>query len=666
MAFDTPIAERVSKLVAQGAKTARFGQRPLWERPRGTLASARAFLVVVVLLGTTFPVLFGAGTASATDNYPPPPAVPNAEFEPRWTLPGPTPAAVLDARDVASDSEGNFYLLGSTAMTKLAPSGDVLANWGSQGAGPGQLEGAADLAIREEDGQTVLYVLDATNCRVQEFTPSGSFLDAFGVCTEPRGEYGYSVASAGDVNGDGYDDVIVGAPLFDAGQPDEGRAFVYLGTPEGPGRAAAWIGEGNQLGAQFGSSVASAGDINGDGYDDVIVGAPFFDGGQTDEGRVFVYLGSSSGLSAGATWTAEADQASASFGTSVGSAGDVNGDGYDDILVGAPAYDSGQTDEGTAFLWLGDSTSLGPSGTPLNVDWAAESDQNGAAIGVSIASAGDVNGDGYDDVIIGARLYDDGQVDEGKAFAYLGSSSGLSTTASWTAQADQASALFGWAVASAGDVNGDGYDDVIVGAYAYSNPEAGEGRVYVFMGSAAGLPVIPSWSAESNQVNAYFGGSVASAGDVNGDGYDDVIVGAWLYDNPEVDEGRSFVYVGSAQGLGGSPAWTAESQQAGARFGWSAASAGDLNGDGYRDVVVGAGWYDAAETDDGQAFFWLGESSFAGNWDPRHVDTILPPAFHPWARSLAVSRLTGHVYAASSQMTGGNIYHFLPDGRLVG
>ena len=631
---------------------------------RSRAARGVAGLLVVLLAGTVLAV--APPTAKATHNYPTPAPLMSAEFEPRWALPGPTPATVtgsIGAVDVVSDTEGNFYLLGSRAVTKLAPSGDTLLNWGTQGSGPGQLTGATDIAIREDEGDTVLYILDAGNCRVQRFTSSGAFLGMFGDCTQAGGEYAYSVASAGDINGDGYDDVIVGAPFFDAGQSDEGRVFVYYGTPQGPATTPAWIAESNQAGARFGSSVASAGDINGDGYYDVIVGAPFFDAGQSDEGRVFAFLGSSSGLTSGAVWTAEADQAAASFGMSISSAGDVNGDGYDDVIAGAPSYDSGQLDEGKAFLWLGDSTGLGPTGIPANADWTAESDQTGAAFGTSVASVRDVDGDGYEDVIVGAPFYDDGQSNEGMAYVYLGSGSGLSTAAIWTAQADQASALMGSSVSSAGDIDADGYDDVLVSAPSFDGPQVDEGLVRLYRGSSSAL--VASWMAEGDQVGAGFGSSVAPAGDVNGDGYDDVIVGAQGFDAGQTDEGRAFVYFGSAVGLSMAPEWTGESNQAGARFGWSVASSRDLNGDGYSDIVVGARWFDAADTDDGQAFFWLGRASLVGtNGDPTHADAILPAALHPWATSLAVAPATGDVFVGASGLQGGNIYRFSPEGML--
>ena len=416
--------------------------------------------------------------------------------------------------------------------------------------------------------------------------------------------FGCSVSSAGDVNGDGYADVIVGSQTFDNGNFNEGRAYVYHGSASGLSSTAAWTGESNQDSAYFGASVSGAGDVNGDGYGDVIVGAMLYDGGQADEGRAYVYYGSAAGLSATAAWTAESDQAEAYYGTAVSCAGDVNGDGFADVIVGARLYDNGHTDEGRALVYHGS-----VSGLSATSGWTAESDQANAYFGWSVSSAGDVNGDGYADVIVGARLYDNGQADEGRAFVYHGSVSGLSATAAWTAESDQANAFFGHSVSSAGDVNGDGYADVIVGAVNYDNGQNDEGRAYVYHGSASGLGAAVAWIAESDQASANFGSSVAGAGDVNGDGYADVIVGVLNYDNGQSNEGRACVYHGSVSGLSAAAAWTAESDQANSSYGWRVAGAGDVNGDGYADVIVGANSFDNGQTDEGRAYAYHGSAS---------------------------------------------------------
>jgi hypothetical protein len=416
--------------------------------------------------------------------------------------------------------------------------------------------------------------------------------------------FGAAVGTAGDVNGDGYSDLIVGAIGYDNGQTDEGRAFVYHGSATGPSIVASVERESNQAGAHFGYSVSAAGDVNGDGYSDVIIGAPHYDNGQSEEGRAYVYLGFPSGLFGSPAWTAEGDQAVATFGYSVATAGDVNGDGYSDVIVGAPFFDNDESSEGRAYVYHGSPAGLSP--VP---NWIAESNQALAALGATVATAGDVNGDGFSDVVVGAPTFDNGVVNEGGAFVYLGSAGGLAATPAWTAESDQEQAQFGWCVATAGDVNGDGFSDVIVSAHAYDNGETNEGRAWVYLGSAGGLAATPAWIAESNQAGAQFGISVASAGDVNGDGFSDVVVGADGYDNGQNGEGRAWVYQGSADGLATTAAWTAESDQATAHFGWAVGASGDMNGDGYSDVIVGAYSYDTAFTDAGRAFFYPGSAA---------------------------------------------------------
>ncbi len=151
-----------------------------------------------------------------------------------------------------------------------------------------------------------------------------------------------------------------------------------------------------------------------------------------------------------------------------------------------------------------------------------------------------------------------GQTGEGRAYVFHGSASGLATTAAWTAESNQASAFFGSSVAGTGDVNGDGFGDVIVGAPNFDDGQIAEGRAFVYLGSSSGLATMADWTAESDQFRAEFGAAVASAGDVNADGYSDVIVGAFYFDHGESAEGRAFIYLGAASGLATSAAWTAE------------------------------------------------------------------------------------------------------------
>lgn len=415
--------------------------------------------------------------------------------------------------------------------------------------------------------------------------------------------FGHSVATAGDVNRDGYSDVIIGAPYYDGGETDEGKVFVYYGSSSGLVTTPSRTLESNQAYTSFGYSVATAGDVNGDGYSDVIIGAPYYDGLRlTDEGMVYVYLGSSTGLSATPSWTKESSQAYSRFGYSVATADDVNKDGYSDVVVGGPYYDNGETDEGMIFVYHGSSTGLAASSSS-----SSEGNQASALLGFSVATAGDTNKDGYSDVIAGAPYYDNGETDEGRVYVYSGSSSGLQVVKPSLKEVNQSYARFGYSVAPAGDVNKDGYSDVIIGAPYYDNGEADEGMVHVYFGSSSGPGTSPS-IVESNQASARFGHSVAVAGDVNGDGYSDVIVGAPFYDNGEADEGKAFVYTGSASGLSSASIWSAEGNQASAgwgNLGYSVAGAGDVNGDGSTDILVGLPYHDNGQADEGEALLYL-------------------------------------------------------------
>ena len=519
-------------------------------------------------------------------------------------------------------------------------------------------------AEESNEGRAYVYYGSATGLGAYSWTAKGDQTGA---------GLGFSVSTAGDVNADGYSDVIVGAPTYDDGQYDEGAAFVYLGSAAGLAQTPAWTAEGNQDNAGFGYCVSTAGDVNGDEYGDIIVGVPTHKNLLFDEGRAYVYYGGWGGVDQQPAWIADGNQESAYFGRSVSTAGDVNGDSYGDVIIGAYSYDNDQIDEGRAFVWYGSPTGLGPNGTPGNAPWVQEGNQEGAKFGFSVSTAGDVNGDGYGDIIVGAHTYDiAGLINAGRACVYLGSSAGLSATPVWTGDGTQAGAGVGYSVSTAGDCNGDGYSDVIIGVptfddsgaenaggavvffgdatglsstlyQAVSDPQAGagfgysvaaagdmngdgysdvvigaptwhdgqseEGRVYVYYGSADGLRQSPAWTTESDQAYAGLGYCVAAAGDVNGDGFSDIIAGAPTYNGGQWREGQAFVYYGSADKLSSTPAWTVESDQVDAYFGTSVSTAGDMNGDGYSDVIIGAAWYDNGEPNEGAVFVYHGSAT---------------------------------------------------------
>jgi hypothetical protein len=421
---------------------------------------------------------------------------------------------------------------------------------------------------------------------------------------------GFSVASAGDVNGDGYSDIIIGAPQYDKGQTNEGAAFIYPGTSGGISANAVTL-ECNQVDAQMGYSVATAGDFNGDGYSDVLVGIPFYDINGSDDGMVKLYYGSPQGiLDNSVPKNFSTSDPGDNYGVSVATAGDIDADGYSDIIIGAHQNDIFQNNAGVVIVIYGAQT------TYKKVEQLGVT-QADAMFGFSVASAGDINGDGYSDVIVGARLYDKdaNQQNEGAAFIYKGGAGGLDINPT-VLPGDQLNGRMGHKVSSAGDVNGDGYSDILVSAFMYDNEHVNEGRIYLHLGSATGIDMVPKKIFEGNQTDARMGTSIACAGDVNGDGYADIMLGAQNFDNGQPNEGAVFIYHGSANGIGNTPASLLESNQAEGWFGTAVASAGDVNGDGYSDILVGCYTFDNGQNDEGHAFVYHGgaEGIGANQW----------------------------------------------------
>ncbi|MCB0793320.1 MAG: FG-GAP repeat protein, partial [Flavobacteriales bacterium] len=470
---------------------------------------------------------------------------------------------------------------------------DELAVWDATGKA---LDAAFQLSSEGGERWLQIVVDDATATYPLTIDPVSSNPSRSLISAISGIEFGVSVATAGDLNGDGFSDVVVGARLADFGFPNAGAAFVYYGSVNGIGATEDVLLDGGQQGAQMGSAVSSAGDVNGDGYSDLMVGVRNWESdpiNELSEGATFIYYGSATGIANLPDLILQPDHAGDNFGSNVATLGDINADGYSDVVVGAYLAEYPSYQEGAAFIYLGSAAGL--TNVPFH---RLEPQQAGAHFSRSVSGAGDINGDGYDDVIIGASKWvvTPGGNDQGAALIWYGGPTGLG--GGFNPPHDllltgslQNLAAYGWSVACAGDVDGDGYSDVAVSAYRDNNGEANEGQVYVYHGTAAGLDPVPRIVLESNQANAWMGRWVSTAGDVNGDGYADLLVGSPQFSNPQATEGIASLYLGSSTGISSNAFIVFDENNVGANLGECVSTAGDVNGDGYSDVIIGAKIY---------------------------------------------------------------------------
>ena len=407
----------------------------------------------------------------------------------------------------------------------------------------------------------------------------------------------------GDVNGDSFAEIIIGSTYFTGTYADEGKVYIYYGTAYGIETTPRWTKTGGSVEASFGQSI-TVGDINGDATPDLITSAVYESNGQSYEGKVYSFFGSQRGLSTVYSQRFNVSQASSQFAFAIDAAGDVNGDGYDDLIVGAYNYDNGQTNEGAAFLFYG--TASGLNTTPA---WTYENNQASSTLGYAVTGNCDVNGDGYKDVLVGANQFDNGQTNEGRVYAFYGSSTGLAATANWTAESNLASAQFGKAIHCNGDYNNDGYSDVLIGAPSFKTTYNNEGKAYLYKGSAAGILATPTWTFVANQLTAYAGSALSFIKDINGDGYDEIMIGAYTYDNTLTDEGAVFLFYGNGTTPSTTPNWTKYGEVASAQLGYSLSYAKKLNNDNYGDFIIGAPGYKSTLTAEGAAFIYYGSAS---------------------------------------------------------
>lgn len=401
---------------------------------------------------------------------------------------------------------------------------------------------------------------------------------------------GRGVAHAGDVDGDGLSDMLLGARGDDELGYKAGAAYLWLGSSSGPSlepMQRVLASDGNMR-DYFGLYLSGAGDTDGDGYDDVIVGASGHDGQGSNSGAAYVFHGSPSGLVDELKLAPEELGSGASFASMVASAGDVDGDGYDDVLVGSPSMESYDDQIGTAWLFHGSASGLEVE-TPSLL--GAAEDASYFWYGLGGAGAGDLDGDGVDDVAVAAPYADIAEVAAGAVFIYLGQPDGIPTTSDLVLVASEPGVgdQLGIELAGAGDVDDDGYADLVAGAPSADGSEVMEGKVYLWRGGPDGPEqgseqvLTASDAAERDQF-----GTVLDAGqDLNADGFDDVVV---------ANQGSTasvYLYAGSATGLDASSETTLSTPDTteSVLFGDTLALLGDVDGDSVADLLVGAPAY---------------------------------------------------------------------------
>lgn len=628
--------------------------------------------------------------------------------------------AVLNVTEERSSQQSTITVLGDPGDTvdltagEFTQAGTVFGIGGTGSAGDTQfnvfIDGNARVLV--EVGVTVAGV-EQLQSVIDLATLSAN--EGFIIQGDSAGDYaGYSVSDAGDVNGDGFDDIIIGANRGDDGGYNAGEAYVIFGGAGGFGTnvsgrqvidltslsaSEGFIIQGDTDYDYAGLAVSGAGDINGDGFADLIIGAPYgYDGG-INAGEAYLVFGGSapfgsavggrqvldlSGLSLSEGFVIQGDSDFDLTGFSVSSAGDVNNDGYDDVILGAlfgGNTGSFGTAPGEAFVLFG---GLGTFGTDVSgrqtIDLSTLSAVQGFIIqgdsvsdyaGVSVSSAGDINGDGFSDILVGAYGGDDGGAGAGEAYIIFGSNagfgssvsgrqvvdlSGLSASEGFIIQGDAEGDNAGYSVTDLGDINGDSIDDFAVSARFGDDGGTNSGETYVIFGSqtgfgadvmgrqvldlttlAAGEGVIVQGDAAGDEA----GYSISSAGDVNGDGFDDLIIGAVNGDNGGINAGEAYLIFGGAAGFGetidgrqvldlttlnSSQGFIIQGDEAGDGAGGSVSGAGDINNDGFDDLIIGAARGGDGGELAGEAYVIFGSATIGalpGEISPSGDDPIL-------------------------------------------
>lgn len=433
----------------------------------------------------------------------------------------------------------------------------------------GAARGSVSPALRVEP------IVGGPNGLTPKSSPAWSMPDE-----QPGSLFGYPLV-LGDVDGDDVTDLVTAAYYYTGVSSEEGRVFGYLGSQDvGIGGAADWFADGPIANGHYGTGL-SLGDVNGDGVDDIVVGAA--DANDPSTGYADVHVGVPGSSPAVSGWSVQGpDGVSTNTGRFVSVAGDVDGDGFEDFVVAS--HGNGPDGEGEVYVFRGTDGAL-----PASPTWTVRGEVGGDRFGWSLPDEpGDVNGDGHPDLLVGAFRADGNLTDEGAAYIFLSDGDGLVESAAWSVHSGVADAGLGHIVDWA-DVNGDGYDDVLVGAPEHTNAT---GAVFVYLGAAGGPASEPSWSFFGSATGSYTGDGLAGVGDLNGDGYDDVVVGSPGWDEgTDADVGRLDLFLGGPDGLTDQPQWSYVGTTPGGYFGGTIVGGSDVTGDSAADFIAGISGY---------------------------------------------------------------------------